>query len=151
MVGTGRLLGLLRGWDWHVEGWVPGGSGREGRCPVSPSTRNGPWKNGPLNCRSSGVRGWGPGPRVPKEKRSLTEEAGQDPHVCRVQGKDGARGEDQKRAGGSSHWREGGKRLLKRPGPRRSRQELDALPGARKAAEEAAGDRRGAGRGLASG
>ena len=89
-----------------------GKSGREGRHPASPSTRNGPRKSEFLKCMSSGVRGWGSSPRFWK-KGPLTEEAGQDPHVCGVRGRGGvggdgsSRGEEAAVTGG----REGGRAL----------------------------------------
>lgn len=61
-----------------------GDQAREGQMSCIPQAIGmRPRKSEALQWVSSGVRGWGPGPS-PRGEGSLTEEAGQDPHVCRV-------------------------------------------------------------------
>lgn len=62
----------------------PWGIRPEGRSPTSPEEQGLAQKLEASQWLSSGVRGQGSGPCIPEEKGSLTEEAGQDPHVCRV-------------------------------------------------------------------
>lgn len=67
-----------------------GGQAGRPRCPVLQAPRKSQW----FKWTSSGSEG---GARVPKEKGSLTKEAGQAPHVCRFQGRDWAKGDASRR------------------------------------------------------
>lgn len=71
------------------------GARREAHVLHPRAPEMGPGSLSPSRDQLRGQRA-GPRPRGPEEKGSLTQQAGQDPHVCRTRGRDGARG------GGSS-------------------------------------------------
>lgn len=84
--------------------------------PPQQATGMGPWNSEALRWVSSGVRGLGPGPLSPRGgEGSLTEEAGQDPHVCRVRVGTGWKwtGAGARRRGPPTQ--EGGERLPEEP------------------------------------
>lgn len=105
---------------------------------------------GSLSPSSDELRGQRAGPRPPSprgggghspRRQAKTLMSAESGAGMGCEGVGAARGGPRSREDGT------GTRPRRRPGPGRSRQEPDALPGAREAAEEAAGDRRGRGGG----
>lgn len=120
---------------------------RRGTCPAPRAPGLGP---GSLSPSSDELRGQRAASRPPSPR-------GEGGHSPRRQAKTlmsaesgagmGCEGVGAARGGPRPREDRTGTRPRRRPGPGRSRQEPDALPGAREAAEEAAGDRRGRGGG----